>query len=96
MNNTETDEMLKIRFMSISKQELGRTLKRFKGVGWDQSPIFKKNLRAGVRSVRRRAVCCIVGDYYFDHSPQDVELLGKWRASALRRTVRLSPVPHRA
>ena len=42
MNNTETDEMLKIRFMSISKQELGRTLKRYKGVGWDQSPIFKK------------------------------------------------------
>ena len=42
VNNTETDEMLKIRFMSISKQELGRTLKRFKGVGWDQSPIFKK------------------------------------------------------
>ncbi|MDU4486198.1 MAG: type VI secretion system contractile sheath large subunit, partial [Enterobacter sp.] len=37
VNNTETDEMLKIRFMSISKQELGRTLKRFKGVGWDQS-----------------------------------------------------------
>ncbi|PMC12150.1 hypothetical protein CJ207_24095, partial [Klebsiella aerogenes] len=34
--------MLKIRFMSISKQELGRTLKRYKGVGWDQSPIFKK------------------------------------------------------
>ncbi len=42
MNNTETDEMLKIRFMSISKQELGRNLKRFKGVGWDQSPLFKK------------------------------------------------------
>ena len=30
VNNTETDEMLKIRFMSISKQELGRTLKRYK------------------------------------------------------------------
>ena len=29
VNNSETDEMLKIRFMSISKQELGRTLKRF-------------------------------------------------------------------
>ena len=42
VNNSETDEMLKIRFMSISKQELGRTLKRYKGVGWDQSPIFKK------------------------------------------------------
>src|SRR3954471_4925416 len=28
VNNTETDEMLKIRFMNISKLELGKTLKR--------------------------------------------------------------------
>jgi type VI secretion system protein ImpC len=42
VNNTETDEMLKIRFMNISKQELGKTLKKFKGTAWDQSPLFKK------------------------------------------------------
>src|SRR3954462_12879687 len=42
VNNTETDEMLKIRVMNISKQELGRTLKKFKGTAWDQSPIFKR------------------------------------------------------
>src|SRR4026207_2278249 len=42
VNNTETDEMLKIRFMNISKQELGKTLKRFRGTAWDQSPLFKK------------------------------------------------------
>src|SRR5687768_6753790 len=42
VNNTETDEMLKIRFMNISKNELGRTLKRYKGTNWDQSPVFKK------------------------------------------------------
>jgi type VI secretion system protein ImpC len=41
VNNTETDEMLKIRVMNISKSELGRTLKKFKGTAWDQSPIFK-------------------------------------------------------
>ena len=29
--NTETDEMLKIRVMNISKNDLGRTLKKFKG-----------------------------------------------------------------
>src|SRR6476619_1632956 len=28
VNNTESDEMLKIRFMNISKQDLGKTLKR--------------------------------------------------------------------
>src|SRR6267142_175086 len=42
VTNTETDEMLKIRVLNISKADLGRTLKRYKGVAWDQSPIFKK------------------------------------------------------
>src|SRR5580765_2249037 len=42
VTNTETDEMLKIRIFNISKPELGRTLKRFKGIAWDQSPLFKK------------------------------------------------------
>ena len=31
VNNTETDEMLKIRFMNINKQDLGKTLKKYKG-----------------------------------------------------------------
>src|ERR1700746_2276255 len=42
VNNTETDEMLKIRVLNISKAELGKTLKRYKGTAWDQSPIFKR------------------------------------------------------
>ena len=42
VNNTETDESLKIRVMNISKAELGKTLKRYKGTAWDQSPIFKR------------------------------------------------------
>lgn len=77
VNNSETDEMLKIRFMSISKQELGRTLKRYKGVGWDQSPIFKKVYEEEYGQFGGEPFGCLVGDYYFDHSPQDVELLGE-------------------
>ena len=42
VNNTESDEHLKIRVMNISKLELGKTLKRFKGAAWDQSPLFKQ------------------------------------------------------
>ena len=42
VNNTETDEQLKIRVMAISKKDLGKTLRKFKGAAWDQSPIFKK------------------------------------------------------
>jgi predicted component of type VI protein secretion system len=51
VNNTETDEMLKIRFMNITKNELGRTLKRFKGTSWDQSPLFKKNMGSSAASL---------------------------------------------
>src|SRR6266487_2096779 len=42
VNNTETGENLKIRVMNISKKDAARTLKKFKGTAWDQSPLFKK------------------------------------------------------
>ena len=42
VSNTETDEKLKIRMMNISKKELGRTMRKFKGIAFDQSPLFKK------------------------------------------------------
>ncbi|HEK1094941.1 TPA: type VI secretion system contractile sheath large subunit [Proteus mirabilis] len=77
VNNTETDEMLKIRFMSISKRELGRSLKRYKGVGWDQSPLFKRIYEQEYGQFGGEPFGCLIGDYYFDHSPQDVELLGE-------------------
>src|SRR4026208_1054148 len=42
VNNTETDEMLKIRVMNAPKADLAKSLKRHKGTAWDQSPLFKK------------------------------------------------------
>jgi type VI secretion system protein ImpC len=77
VNNTETDEMLKIRVMNISKKELGKTLKKFKGTAWDQSPIFKKMYEEEYGQFGGEPYGCLVGDYYFDHSPPDVELLGE-------------------
>ncbi len=77
VNNTETDEMLKIRFMNITKNELGRTLKRFKGTSWDQSPLFKKVYEEEYGQFGGEPFGCLVGDYYFDHTPPDVELLGE-------------------
>jgi|SRR5581483_11032215 len=77
VNNTETDEMLKIRVMNISKKELGKTLKKFKGTAWDQSPIFKKLYEEEYGQFGGEPYGCLIGDYYFDHSPQDVELLGE-------------------
>lgn len=77
VNNTETDTMLKIRVLNISKQELGKTLKKFKGSRWDQSPVFKKIYTAEYDQMGGEPYGCLVGDYYFDHGPQDVEMLGE-------------------
>ncbi|MFQ5587551.1 MAG: type VI secretion system contractile sheath large subunit [Nitrospiria bacterium] len=77
VNNTETDEMLKIRVMSLSKKELGKTLKKYKGTAWDQSPIFKKMYEEEYGQFGGEPYGCLVGDYHFDHSPPDVALLGE-------------------
>jgi len=76
VNNTETDETLKIRVYNISKRELGRTLKRFRGTAWDQSPIFKRIYEDEYDQFGGEPYGLLVGDYHFDHSPQDVQLLG--------------------
>lgn len=77
INNTETDEMLKIRVMNISKADLGKTLKKYKGTAWDQSPLFKKVYEEEYGQFGGEPFGCLVGDYYFDQSPPDVELLGE-------------------
>jgi len=77
VNNTETDEMLKIRVMNISKAELGKTLKRYKGTNWDQSPIFKRVYAEEFGQFGGEPFGCMVGDFYFDQSAPDVELLGE-------------------
>ncbi|MCK4628901.1 MAG: type VI secretion system contractile sheath large subunit, partial [Sedimentisphaerales bacterium] len=76
-NNTETDETLKIRVFNISKKDMSKTLKKFKGTAWDQSPIFKKLYEEEFGSPGGEPYGAIVGDYDFDHSPPDVELLGE-------------------
>jgi type VI secretion system protein ImpC len=77
VNNTETDEMLKIRVLNISKKDLHKTLKKFKGTAWDQSPVFKKLYEEEFGQLGGEPYGCLVGDYFFDHSPPDVELLGE-------------------
>ena len=75
VNNTETDETLKIRVFNISKAEAGKTLKKFKGTAWDQSPLFKKIYEEEYGQFGGEPYGCLVADYHFDHSPPDVALL---------------------
>lgn len=77
VSNTETDELLRIRVMPATKKELARNLKRYKGVAWDQSPLFKKVYEQEYGQFGGEPFGCLVGDYHFDHSPPDVEMLGE-------------------
>lgn len=73
--STETDEMLKLRFMDISKDDLRRSMKRYKGVAWDQSPLFKKVYEEEYGQLGGEPYGCLVADYFFDHTASDVDLL---------------------
>ncbi|OQS32951.1 type VI secretion system contractile sheath large subunit [Chromobacterium haemolyticum] len=77
IQNTETDENLKIRVLNISKNDLYKTLKKYKGVAWDQSPLFKKLYEEEYGQFGGEPYGCLVADYYFDHSGPDVDLLGQ-------------------
>lgn len=83
--NSETDVTLKICVMNVSKNELSRTLKLYPGAKWDQSPLFKKVYEQEFGQLGGEPYGCLIGDYYFSHLPQDVQLmrdLSKVAASA--------------
>ncbi len=75
VSNTETDEKLKIRVLNISKKEVGKTLKKYKGTAWDQSPLFKKLYEEEFGTPGGEPYGVLIGDYHFDHTPPDVEIL---------------------
>lgn len=75
VTNTETDEHLKIRVMNISKKEAGRSIRKYKGTAWDQSPLFKKIYEEEFGTPGGAPYGVLIGDYSFDHSPPDVEML---------------------
>src|SRR4051812_33365717 len=62
VKNTETDEMLKIKVMNITKDELHATLMKFAGAAWDQSPLFKKLYEAEYGTLGGEPFGCLVGD----------------------------------
>ncbi|WP_138464634.1 type VI secretion system contractile sheath large subunit [Poseidonocella sp. HB161398] len=73
--NTESDETMKIRVLPVTKKELSRVLRKFKGVAWDQSPLFRKLYEEEYGQLGGEPYGCLIGDFHFDHTPVDVELL---------------------
>lgn len=75
VNNTETDQKLKIRVMNISKDELADTLEDYEGQMWDQSPVFKKLYSEEYSMFGGEPFGAVIGDYEFSNHPRDVGLL---------------------
>jgi len=75
VQETETGERMKIRVFNTSKQDLLKDLQ--KAAEFDQSTLFKKIYEAEYGTFGGAPFGLLVGDYEFDRSPQDVELLEK-------------------
>src|SRR5512147_2982052 len=75
VSNTETSENLRIKVFNVSKKELLRDLQR--AAEFDQSALFKKVYEEEFGVFGGAPFGALVGDYEFDKSGQDVELLEK-------------------
>lgn len=75
VSNTETDAHLKIRVFNASKDEIAKSIKKFKGAAWDQNPVFKKLYEDEFGSPGGEPYGALIADYYFNHQPKDVEIL---------------------
>ncbi len=73
VDESETGTMLKIRVFNATKDELLRDLQR--APEFDQSALFKKVYEEEYGVFGGEPYGCMVGDYEFDNSGKDVELL---------------------
>jgi type VI secretion system protein ImpC len=71
---SETDATLKIRVLNVSKHELQHSLSQFRDA-LDESPLFKEIYEERFGYLGGEPFGCLVGDYYFNHMPTDVQLL---------------------
>jgi len=73
-----------VRVMNISKKELGTVLERYSAeagqTAWDQSPIFKEVFNQRFDMPGGEPFACMVGDYQFDRSAPDINLLKRLSA----------------
>ena len=75
MKQSETGTMLKIKVLNVSKKDLLRDLQR--AAEFDQSALFKKIYEEEYGVFGGTPFGTMIGDYYFDKSGQDIELLEK-------------------
>jgi len=71
--NSETSSKLKIKVMSVTKDEVRKDLE--KAVEFDQSSLFKKVYEAEYGSPGGEPYGALIGDYEFRNHPDDLEML---------------------
>jgi len=71
----ETGEHLKLRLLNLTRQELQNDLD--KAVEFDQSQLFKKVYEEEYGTFGGHPYSCLVGDFEFNRSPMDMDLLEK-------------------
>ena len=93
--NSETDETLKIRIFNIQKKEVGKMIKDYPGAKFDQSPLFKKVYENEFGMPGGQPYGVLIGDYAFDHSAPDVQILSGMAqiASSAHAPFITSPAP---
>lgn len=75
LNNAETDASLRVKVLNVSKKELQAMMRRFPGAKWDKSPLFNIVYEQNLGTLGGKPFGCLIGDYHFDHSSPDVNLL---------------------
>ncbi len=75
LDQSETDDQLKIKILNVSKKDLLRDLQR--APEFDQSALFKKVYEEEFGVYGGAPFAALVGDYEFGRGPEDIELLEK-------------------
>jgi type VI secretion system protein ImpC len=73
LDQSETDDMLKIKVLNVSKKDLLRDLQR--APEFDQSALFKKAYEEEFGVYGGAPFAALLGDYEFGRGPEDIELL---------------------
>ena len=73
VSNTETGKDIRVRMLTASKRDLARDLS--KAIDFDQSTLFKKIYESEFGTPGGEPYGALIGDYYFDSSQDDIELL---------------------
>ena len=75
LNNAETDASLRVKVLNASKSELQAMMRRYPGAKWDKSPLHDMVYEQNLGTLGGKPFGCLIGDYYFDQSSGDVNLL---------------------